>query len=136
VLLLLRAAWRVGGLSRTGRGRALYGRLSGEGGLERAESFERGVAIRLGGFIAGAIRAIARGEKLEERVRRLEGDQLRLAGSADQLLAGERRVADQGLERRLGAGSQIDDVGSEIFGRARSLEVSENGANPVQCGER
>jgi hypothetical protein len=66
----------------------------------------------------------------------VERYQLRLPCRADQLLAGNRRVADERLQRCLGAGPQIDDVRREILGIARSLEVRENGADPVQSGER
>jgi hypothetical protein len=62
--------------------------------------------------------------------------QLRLPRRPDKLLACKRRVANERLQRRFGASPQINDVRSEIFGIARSLEVGENGANPVQSGER
>ena len=78
MLLLLRATRRVNGLERTRRSRALYRRLPGESGLERSESFDRGLSIRLGRLVAGAIRAVTGGEKLEERVRLLERNQLGL----------------------------------------------------------
>jgi hypothetical protein len=98
VLLLLRAARSVNGLEWTGRCRALYRRLPGERRLERSETFEGGVSISLRWFVAGAIRTVARGEKFEEYVRLLQRDQLGLARGTDQLLARDRRIADQCLQ--------------------------------------
>jgi hypothetical protein len=89
MLLLLRATRRVNGLERARRSRARYRRLPGESGLERSESFERRVAIRLRGLIAGAIRAVACREKFEEQMRLIEREQLGLPRGADQLLAGK-----------------------------------------------
>jgi hypothetical protein len=85
-------------LERTGRRRALYGRLARERRFKCSETFERGVAVGLCGFITGAICAVAGREKLEKRMRLIERYQLRLPRRADQLLAGERRVADQRLQ--------------------------------------
>jgi hypothetical protein len=51
-------------------------------------------------------------------MRLVERDQLGLPRGADQLLATERRVADEGLQRCFDAGPEIDYVRGEIFGSA------------------
>jgi hypothetical protein len=69
-------------------------------------------------------------------VRLVERDYLGLSCGANQLLPRERRIADQRLQRCLGACPEIDDVRSEIFGCAGCLEMRENRTNPVQSAER
>jgi hypothetical protein len=66
-------------------------------------------------LVAGAIGAVARGEKLQQRVRLIESDQLGLTRGANQLLPAERGIADQRLKCGLGAYPEIDDVGGKIF---------------------
>jgi hypothetical protein len=56
-------------------------------------------------------------------MRLLERYQLRLSGGANQLLASERRVANECLKRALDASPEIDDVRGEIFRVAWGLEV-------------
>lgn len=65
-------------------------------------------------------------------MRLIERDQLRLASGANQLLARERRVADESLEGAFDSGPQIDNVGGEIFRRTRLIEVSQDGARAIQ----
>jgi hypothetical protein len=92
------AARRVDGLERTRRRRAFYRRLSRECRLQRSETFERCIAVRLRRLVAGAISAVTGGEELEERMRLVERDQLGLPRGANQLLARERRVANERLQ--------------------------------------
>ena len=69
-------------------------------------------------------------------MRLIERDGFSLASRANELLAGERRIAYQRLQRSLSASPEIDYVGGEIFGVAWGIEVRENGAYAVQSGER
>jgi hypothetical protein len=68
-------------------------------------------------------------------VRLLEGDQLRLTRSTNELLSGERGIADERLKRALNPRPQIYDVGGEIFGGARRFEMSQNGSRAIERGE-
>jgi hypothetical protein len=65
-------------------------------------------------------------------MRLIEGNQLGLAGSTNQLLASERRIANEGLKGGFDAAPEIDDVSSEIFCRTRLVEVSEDGARAIE----
>ena len=108
---------------------------AGDGRFERLEPIDGSVAVGLGRLVAGAVCPVASGEELEQRMGLIERDELGLARRANQLLAGERSVADECLERRLGARPEIDDVGGEIFGRPGFIEVSQYGSGAVQRGD-
>ena len=83
-------ARRVCCLNGTRRCRSLNGRSASECRLEGFESVDSRIAVGLRRFIAGAVGAVARGEKLQQRMRLIERDQLRLTRCANELLSGER----------------------------------------------
>jgi hypothetical protein len=104
---------------------------SGQRGLERFEAVDRRISIGLGRFVTGSIGSISRGKKLEKCVRVIEADDFCLARGANELLPGERGIADQRLQRCFSASPEVDDVGGEIFCGARSVEMSQNRARAV-----
>ena len=123
-------------MKRTRWRRAAHRRRAGQPGLQRLESVDRRVPISLRGFVARSIDAVTRSQKFQERVRLIESDCFSLASGANELLAGERRISYQRVQRRFSAGPEIDDIGSEIFGVAWGIEMRENGSNAVQSSER
>jgi hypothetical protein len=65
-------------------------------------------------------------------MRLIERNQLGLTRGTNQLLASERGIADEGLESRFDPGPEIDDICGEILGRARLIEMSQDGARAIE----
>jgi hypothetical protein len=80
--------------------------------------------------------ALARGEKLHQRMRLAQREHLALAELANQGLSRERRAAQQGAKGDLGAVPALNDVGGDVFGVTSDVESGDDRPNVVQRRER